>query len=176
VKFLLAGLLTACCISSAFAQSGGWKLTKVEAPNKSVAGFIYHTESVGTQTSGSRITKAVTGLRLVCSGPEFIAQGTEVPLIAIYWNTMQGGSQQSLNVRVDGKTVELGQAQQWRQDGQLLYRPLSESAALIQAMKLGRAVSFEWNSSDGSKRQTVFNLGDFRSDLAEFNTSCKTQI
>lgn len=175
MKFLVVGFLAACSIGSAFAQAGAWKLTKVETPNKSVAGFIYHTESVGTQTSGSRVTKAVTGLRLVCSGMES-AQGTEVPLIAIYWNTMQGGGQQSLNVRVDGKAVELGQSQQWSQDSQLLYRPLGESRGLIQAMKLGRSVSFEWIGADGSKRQTIFNLSDFRSDLAEFNTSCKTQI
>ncbi len=119
MKFLVVGLLAACCIGSAFAQAGAWKLTKVETPNKSVAGFIYHTESVGTQTSGSRVSKAVTGLRLVCSGPDFVAQAAEAPLIAIYWNTMQGGGQQSLNVRVDGKAVELGQSQQWNQDGQL---------------------------------------------------------
>ena len=176
MKFLFAGLLTACFVSSAFAQSGGWKLTKVESPNKFVAGFIYHTESVGTQTNGGRVTKAVTGLRLVCSGPDYVAQKTDVPIIAIYWNTMAGGSQQSLNVRVDGKVVELGQAQQWNQDGQLLYRTLDESRALIQAMKLGRSVSFEWAGTDGSKRQTIFNLSDFKSDLAEFNESCKTQI
>lgn len=113
MKFLLAGLLSAFCIGFVFAQAGGWTFTKVETPNKSIAGFIYHTESVGTQTNGSRVIKSVTGLRLVCAGPEFVTQGKEVPLIAIYWNTMQGGSQQTLNVRVDGKVLELGQALLW---------------------------------------------------------------
>jgi len=173
MKFLLCGLLSMCCVSSALA-AGAWKLVEVEDATKSVVGIIYHSESVGTATASSdRVSKLVTGLRLVCSTKDQNLGRNEMPVIAVYWNLMAGNSPQTPVIRVDGKQIESGQ---WNQEGQLLYRPINESPALMQALKIGKTVSFDWKGGDNIRRQTVFDLRDFKSDLTKFNASCKTYI
>ena len=160
---------------SAMAQSSDWKLTTVPGADRETVGHIYHTSAVGTQT-GSKIEKFVTGLRLVCTARESTSNKNADPVIAIYWNTMIGSTPQFVDIKVDGRQVGVGQETKWDQDGPLLLRRISESSTLMQSMKTGRSISFQWSGTDGVRRATIFDLRNFRSNLSEFNTLCKTQI
>lgn len=171
---ILFVILSSLYIGNCFAQD--WRLTYIESEQKVPAGVIYHTESRGTEVSGNVTKKVITGLRLACAGKDFLVKMGSEPVIAVYWNTMTGNMPQTVSVKVDGKEIELGQAKQWRQEGNLLYRPLESSRGLLQALKVGRLVSFEWVSSDSTKRQTVFDITDFRTDLSKFNDYCNIQI
>ena len=174
VKKLFVALASIFALS-AMAQSSNWTLTVVPGANKGTVGHIYHTSAVGTQT-GARVEKVVTGLRLVCSAADVSLDAPHQPVIALYWNTMSGSTPQFLDIKVDGKQVATGQETKWEQDGPLLLRTIAESRTLMQSMKTGRSISFQWIGTDSVRRATIFDLRDFRSDLSEFNTVCKTQI
>ena len=154
---------------SAMAQSSNWTLTAVPGVNREIVGHIYHTGAKGTQ--GEKKDKSRTGLRLVCSSRE-----NGEPVIALFWEAMTGSTPQFLDIKVDGKQVATGQETKWDQDGPLLVRSIAESKTLLQSMKTGRSISFQWIGTDSVRRATIFDLRDFRSNLSEFNTVCKTQI
>lgn len=160
---------------SAMAQSSDWKLTAVPGADAGTVGHIYHTSAVGTQ-SGARTEKFVTGLRLVCTTRESTSTKSAEPVIAIYWNTMIGSTPQFVDIKVDGRQVGVGQETKWDQDGPLLMRTIAGSKELMQSMKTGRSISFQWASYEGVRRTTIFDLRDFRTNLNEFNALCKTQI
>jgi hypothetical protein len=147
----------------------------VPGADRGIVGHIYHTSAVGTQT-GSKVEKVVTGLRLVCTAEGFTANKNSEPVIAIYWNTMIGSNPQFIDIKVDGRQVGVGQETRWDQDGPLLLRTIADSKTLLQSMKTGRSISFQWTGTDAVRRSTIFDLRDFRSDLSEFNKICKTQI
>lgn len=165
-------LLSAAFAMSAMAQASDWKLTTVPGYDKGTVGYIYHTSAVGTAQTGSKTEKYVTGLRLVCSASDVVLDGNKQPVIAIFWDRMIGSMPQNVEVKVDGSSQEI----RWDQDGTLLLRSVSESKALIQSMKTGNKISFQWTASDSVRRTTMFDLRTFRSDLSEFNKVCKTQI
>lgn len=160
---------------SAMAQSSDWKLTTVPGADRVTVGYIYHTSAVGTQV-GAKTEKVVTGLRLVCTAPGFTANKNSEPIIAVYWNTMTGSTPQFLDIKVDGRQVGTGQETKWDQDGPLLLRTIDSSRTLLQSIKTGNRISFQWTGTDAVRRTTIFDLRDFRSNLSEFNTICKTQI
>ncbi len=162
--------LTSVFALSAMAQSSDWKLTAVPGADNGTVGHIYHTSAVGTQT-GANITKVVTGLRLVCT-----VHGDHKPVIALYWNTMVGNIPQFLDIKVDGRQVSSTNESRWIQDGPLLVRSVEESRTLLQSMKTGGKISFQWTGTDAVRRTTIFDLRDFKSNLSEFNALCKTQI
>jgi hypothetical protein len=174
VKKLFVALASIFALS-AMAQSSDWKLTAVPGPDRGTVGYIYHTSAVGTQI-GAKAEKIVTGLRLVCTATGFTANKNSEPVIALYWNTMTGSTPQFLGIKVDSRQVGVGQETRWVQDGPLLLRTIEESSTLLQSMKTGNKISFEWTGTDAVRRSTIFDLRDFRSNLNEFNTVCKTQI
>lgn len=174
VKKLFVALVSIFALS-AMAQSSDWKLTTVPGADRGTVGYIYHTNSIGTQV-GAKTMKVVTGLRLVCTAEGFTANKNSEPIIALYWNTMTGSIPQFLDIKVDGRQVATGQEIRWDQDGPLLMRTINSSRTLIQSMKTGNRISFQWTGTDAVQRTTVFDLRDFRSNLSEFNTLCKTQI
>lgn len=165
-------LLSAAFTMSAMAQTSDWKLSAVPGYDKNTVGYIYHTSAVGTAQSGTRIEKFVTGLRLVCAETLVSPNGNNQPIIALFWDRMIGSMPQTVEVKVDGSIQEI----RWDQDGPLLLRSISESRTLIQSMKTGNKISFQWTGPDSVRRTTLFDLRNFRSDLAEFNKVCKTQI
>lgn len=171
MKNLLA-ILSSFIALSAAAQSSDWKLTPVPGADRGTVGYIYHTSAQGTQSG----TKVITGLRLVCTVDGFTANKQSDPIIGLYWNTMTGNIPQLLNIKVDGRQVGTGEELRWHQDGPLLLRTIAESRTLLQAMKTGNKISFQWTGTDSINRSTIFDLKDFRSDLNEFNDICKTQI
>lgn len=165
-------LLSAALTLSAIAQTSDWKLTAVPGYDKGTVGYIYHTSAVGTAQSGTRIEKFVTGLRLVCAESLISPNGNNQPVIALFWDRMIGSMPQTVEVKVDNSSQEI----RWDQDGPLLLKPISESKTLIQSMKTGNKISFQWTGPDSIRRTTMFDLRTFRSDLSEFNKVCKTQI
>jgi hypothetical protein len=163
----LFGIVSILVAGSVQAQALGWNVSEVLGKDKTPVGYIYHSSAVGTQV-GTKTEKVITGLRLVCS-----IKSSEGPAIALYWNGMFGNTPQSVDVKVDGRKI--AQSTPWDQDGPLLFRKIADSQELMQGLKTGRAVSFEWTQS-GVKRTTVISLKDFNSGFGEFKTSCKTQI
>ncbi len=119
-----------------------------------------------------RTEKVVSGLRLVCSTKTLPAMGSE-SIIAVYWNGMFGNTNQKIDVKVDGKSIHL--TTPWDQDNQIVFRKISESTEMIQAMKTGRNITFNWVGTDSAKRITTISLRDFNQRFGEFNNSCKTQ-
>jgi hypothetical protein len=168
MKHLFAGLLVTALSLTAQAGTPNWNLTNVQNKDKVTVGYIYHTYAAGTQI-GVRTEKVAAGLRLVCS-----TKGSNEPVIAIFWSGWTGsGITQSIWSATDGKVVS---GDVWTQDVSLLYRPLSQSTKLIDAMKKSRTVQFTWIGYDAVKYDVVFDTTGFNAKLAEFNASCKTQI
>lgn len=89
---------------------------------------------------------------------------------------MHGSIPQYVNIKIDGREVGLGNNTKWDQDGPLLLRTVAESAILLQSMKTGNSISFQWTGNDSIQRRTIFDLRNFKTHLAEFNRVCKTEI
>lgn len=156
-------------------QAADWKLTAVQNADNKTVGFIYHTNAIGTQF-GPKIEKIITGLRFICASDDFIPEKNSNPVVALYWNTMIGNTSQTINITIDNKQVWTGREIKWDHDGPLLLRTITESKDLIQLMKSGHNIRFQWIGDDTINRVTEFNLRNFRSGLNEFNTVCKTEI
>lgn len=147
-------------------QAHAWNLSEVRGKELTVVGYIYHSSAVGTQI-GTKATKAITGLRLVCS-----TKSNEAA-IAIYWNGMFGNTQQTVDVKIDGRKIS--QTIPWQQDGPILFKDLFIEKELIQGLKTGRNINFEW--VQGSvKRVTTISLQDFNQNFGDFKNSCNIQL
>ena len=168
----LFGIISILAVASAPAQALEWTLSEISAKEKTVAGYIYHSSAVGTQT-GTKTEKSVTGLRLVCSTREYVAMRESDPIIAIYWNGMFGNGSHTVTVKVDGRAVQM--VTSWEQDGPVLFRKIADSKELMQGLLTGRSVRLEWESAS-VKRVTVISLKGFNTGFNEFKTSCRTQI
>lgn len=168
----LIGILALVAASNVAAQATAWNISEIKGKDNSVVGYIYHSSAVGTQIK-DKTEKVVSGLRLVCSTKSAVAMGSSESIIAIYWNGMFGNTNQKIDVKVDGKAVNLTTS--WDQDNQIVFRKISESTEMIQAMKTGRNITFSWTGTDSAKRITTVSLHNFNQKFSEFNNSCKTQ-
>lgn len=169
----LATLFSLLAFTTLAAAQQQWNITDVRKKTGELVGHIYHTSSVGTQV-GAKTEKFVTGIRLVCTTKRYLAMGNPDPIIAIYWNTMAGENTETVFIEIDGKSVS--DPLNWYQDGQILFRNLSDSHNLIQAMKSGKTMKVYWTSSDAVRRSSVFDIRTFNAKIAEFNTSCNTKL
>lgn len=167
----LFGILALVAATNVSAQVAAWNISEIKGKDNSVVGYIYHTSAVGTQVR-NKPEKIVSGLRLVCSTKTWTSNESD-SIIAVYWNGMFGNTNQKVDVKVDGRTIAL--PSNWDQDNQIVFRKISESAELVQALKTGRNVTFSWDGTDSTKRVTTFSLRDFNQKFSEFNNSCKTQ-
>ncbi len=168
----LIGILALIAATNVAAQASTWNISEIKGKDNSVVGYIYHSSAVGTQIR-DKTEKVVSGLRLVCSTKSLPAIGSPESIVAVYWNGMFGNTNQKIDVKVDGRSINL--ATHWDQDNQIVFRKISESAEMIQAMKAGRSITFSWTGTDSVKRNTTFSLRDFNQKFSEFNNSCKTQ-
>lgn len=157
-------------VSTATAETHDWQITEVSGANNTVAGYIYHIGSIGTQVT--KAEKIATSLRIVCSA----TAPTDSPLITIFWNTMTGNTSQLVETRVNGRIIQVGQPQRWDQDGPLLIRQVSESRELVMALKSSKDIEFMWISPNGVRRITMFDLRNFNIHLHEFNALCKSNL
>jgi hypothetical protein len=174
MKNVFACLILFFVSLSAMSQTTEWKIKEVKDRDNSTVGYIYHTSAVGTLI-GTRIEKYATGLRLVCStknSPNFVAD----PLIAIYWNTMNGIYMRDVEVSVDNKIPDTKLSGQWEADGALLLRTIPDSKNLMQALKTSHTIRLSWVGEDSFKRITVFDLKSFNLRAAEFSSLCKTEL
>ena len=90
---------------------------------------------------------------------------------------MFGNNVANVDILVDGKNVRnLTNPGIWVQDGPILFRNISESKELVDALKVGRTVTFSWIGPDSVTRRTGFNLRGFTQNLPRFNQSCKTNL
>ena len=164
-------------IMSVGAYATDWKIIEVKNTDKTaIAGYIYYTEAVGTKF-GLNKEKVTTGFRFVCSSKEYrVVENTE-PIIAIFWEgSPHGTTFQQVEVKIDGKEIQMPQPQRWTQEGPLLYRKISESKSFIQAMRSGKYVSFSWMGTDAYRRTTIFDLQYFTMYFSEFMTKCEIQL
>ena len=168
MKNLFVGLIATFVVVGAMAENTNWEISKVTDRNNATVGYIYHTGAIGTQIN-ARPEKVATSLRLVCS----TLQKNSEPLVVIFWNTLNGNIPQTVEMHTDKRVTE---TLQWDQEGQVLMRSAAESKKLIQAMKTGNNISFLWTGTDSIRRNTNFNLRDFKTHLNEFNTLCKTEL
>lgn len=167
MKTLIASAILALMPVASFAQSSSWVLSEVTNTNKEPVGYIYHTYARGTSTLHSSKNVVVSGLRFVCS-----VKGRHEQHIAVFWNgVLMSNTQQNIEISVD-KNVPLKTT--WVREGTLIHSPVVDNANLINALKRGRVVRFNWEGVDYSKQVVAFDLKDF--NLAEFNKSCKTSL
>lgn len=172
-KLLLS--VSLLCATSAMAQSeSDWAVTNVRTKSDPtvVVGYIMYTNVIGTQKSTVE-KKVLSSLRLVCSGTTKNKEND--PVIVLYWNSMYGSTPQSVNITADGKKLP-GSPVMWTQDGSSLLMSVSSAPALIQSMKTGERIKFEWTSSDSVNRTVVFSTRTFKHRLNEFNRVCETNI
>lgn len=148
-------------------QFSGWKLSKITDSNRVTVGHIYHTDAKSENNA--------IGLRLVCAAPTFTIKGNNDPMIVLFWDQMTGNIPQMVEIKIDGKQIGVGQEFRWDQDGNILLRSINESRPIIQGMKTGRSIRFQWGPSNKT-RIAVFDLRDFNSNLAEFNKVCQTNL
>lgn len=133
---------------------------------KGVAGYIYHSYSVGTMYSDG-VVKNVTNLRLICP-----ARGKAPAIVAVYWDGQDDVSNTNIiEISIDRKIFI--DTQMWMHDRSLQYRPLNESGQLIIAMRNAKMIEFKWFDISGVQKETIFDLTNFKSHLDEFYTSCK---
>lgn len=149
-------------MSSSYAVTN-WKLSEVPGPNKTVAGHIYHTESLGTRSGKS--VKVYSGLRMVCSTRGEIA-------IVLFWNDIVALRNDTLILTsLPGKPAE---PSMWHSDNGLLYLDISEAAHLLQMLKMGKVIKFQWTDTVDNHYTTAFDMSGF--NISGFNTKCNTQL
>jgi hypothetical protein len=166
MKTLISAILALASVA-AQAQNSSWTLTEVPNANKEPVGYIYHVYSRGTATLAGTDSTVAAGLRFVCS-----TKGAQEPIVAVFWNgVLMSGTSQELEIIVD-KIALL--KPKWTHEGSLIYSPVSSHPDLLSALKRGRAVKFSWQGNDSAKYVVTFELKDF--NLANFNTSCKTNL
>lgn len=169
MKKIIAGISFALASMGAYAQTQTpiWNLYQVNADEGHVAGYIFHTESIGTRYTATP-TKAGTSLRLICS-----LAGVWDPMIAVVWDGVEMSSKDlSVKIVIDGKTNDTIQEYHWTQESKMTYRLLKDSPELLDAMKKGHRISLTWFDSDAVKRTTIFSLITFNAYLGDFNTAC----
>ena len=167
MKKLVYGAFFALLSSTAICQPVTWTLSEVKGKTE-VAGYIYHTSATGTQY-GVKTEKVFTSLRFACS-----PKSSAPPLMIIMWNNMKGSSVQYVHTTVDGKIVPAND--QWSQDESIVYRSITESDPIMQQLKAGTIVTFNWIDNNAVRRTTAFDLRDMKRGLGDFNTVCHTQI
>jgi len=163
------GLLSLCISLNVLARDPNWKIIKITGKDSAPVGYMYETGSVGHQTFGSRTEKLVTGLRIICS-----VASKESPVIGVFWNTMQAEDIQHISIKIDKK--QYSEKLEWFPDQSILWRNTSELNSLIQSLKNGQMVDFEWTDKNNVNRRTIFDLRSFNSHLNEFNTLCKIKL
>lgn len=167
MRKLFATFMLLVASTAATAQyTGEWVLTPVVDHHRDlrpVVGFIYQTAAQGT-VMGGKYEKAVTKLELVCS-----ATSKEPPVVILFWDRLIGNIPQMIDIKVDGKMLERSK---WQQDQSMLIRPIAEAAQLMQAMKTGKSITFDWLGNDGVRRVTMFDLRSYNTNLSDFNKNC----
>lgn len=145
--------------SASYAQiPESWKLTEIKNTQQEPVGYIYHTESIGKDTSGK---KYVTGLRFICS-----SKSSNNAILAVFW---QGGIQdeiQSLEIKIDNKIIR---SDQWNTEGPLLIKSFDSLQTLLKQMSAGKNLGFSWEAN-GLKYQTLFTLRGY--DISKFKKIC----
>ena len=146
-----------------------WRLDTANTESGRPLGYIYQIYAIGT-VYRTPIKKDITALRLICS-----AKGDVDPIIAIYWDEETEGTQHPIDFHVDIKIdgYNFNQTLLWNEESKLTWRSLTQSRELIDAMKIGHIVSFNWIDSDKKRRYTIFSLTDFGTHINDFNTVCK---
>jgi len=173
MKQLLATIALAlssfACFSQEIPQSQ-WSLVEVTQPvanHSSTVGYIYHTASAGYEYIGRANFTHHTELRFICS-----AKGKPNPIIAIFWEgqNSQINLLKGITIKVDRKEVVQNNDYEWVQEGPLTYRKYEESTDLMNALKTGHMVSFEWPAY-----HTIFSLTGFQQNFDDFLAKCKLQ-
>jgi hypothetical protein len=170
VRKLFAGLLSVLAMTAGAAETSTWNLVEVQTKDKTVVGYIYHTAAVGTQLNNKKIEKVGAGLRLICS-----SKGNGESIITVYWDGMHGNTTQNVEVTVDKKQIAIGAPVRMNQDGPIIYRSLSESRFILQAMKTGQNIQFVWTGTDSINRTVIFNIQEFNSNYAAFASACRLE-
>jgi hypothetical protein len=162
------GLVLALASSLALAQSAEWKLSEIRDKGNTPVGYIYHSYAVGTEHGNGKVNnKSATGLRLICS-----TKGSAAPIIAIYWDTpLLSESTQSVMWMSDFVAIQA--ADNWKQEGKILYSSFSANPTLIAALKTRKTISASWADKYGVQRIAIYNLDGFNAHLNEFNSACK---
>ena len=163
--------ITLCLAFGVNAQTPDWRLVPVKDRSNNVVGYIYHTEAIGRQI-GTQPEKVQTGLRLVCAKSD----DRDDPLIIVYWEGMFGNIPENVTILVDGRKIGVGQTYEWKRDGPVLHRKISESGEILRAIKTGRTISLSWTENRSVQKTTVFDLRTFNSNIGNFNSSCNTGV
>ena len=163
-------------LNPAHAQPTDWNfkaVTEQSVGADNPVGYIYKQEVVGVATRDNHTTNKRASLSLACS----VKDGSNAtPKIILQLEGLQGYGSPRINYTVDSRVTPAGNAWTMRQENDILYKDTSEAQELLQAMKQGRTVAFDWVGSDKTRYLTTFNLNSFRNNLSEFNTKCKSDI
>lgn len=168
MKKLLFGtiLLLMAIASHADQPSPLWNLFGIPDAGGKTVGYIYEIYAIGTLYN-IQPEKNLSAIRLICP-----SNGISPPVIALFWEGAKGlGNNQHLDIMIDRHIIQ--QEWYWTQEETLTYRPLLDSKELIDAMKLGHTISFNWFDNNAKRRRVIFSLISFNLYLNDFNAVCK---
>lgn len=172
MKFII-GILLALASTTAFSQHETWKVTEVGSADPEKKGYILHIQSVGYDTKNDK-NKIVSGVRLICSTNKNIP---DTPIFSLFWNHTSSVSMfSSIDIKVDNNKLPSNQLSGWSHDEKLIYKPVSELKPLIQMMKSGKKLDFEWSGGSYGKHTTSVAIGNFPNALSIFNNRCNTNL
>lgn len=172
MKYTFVGIVAALSMLTANADNTDWSLNEVISKDNSIAGYVYETIAVGTQ-SGSRPEKNISSIQLVCTVLVPDSNNLPEPLLMLTWNTLEGNSPQLVDLIVDnGSAYTL----KFEHDGSLLYRPLSESTQLLHSIITSKNVKVSWTDETGTRRIVIFNLRNINAQLNVFSDKCGVKL
>jgi hypothetical protein len=144
-----------------------WYLAQVQNSQKTTIGYVYHTNAYGYNNDH----KEVASLKLVCSVIKDTPLNT-TPIVAFQTPSILDIQNIDFMVKVDGKKVQLDSP--WKREGTLIYREISNSHELLNAMSHGKLVSMETSDIHGNY-MVVFDSHDFGNKFIEFEAGCNSK-
>ncbi len=159
MKKLLTLLTLSYCMTTN--ASAAWTLAAI--PNKEQpVGYIYYRNAIGTHGN----TKSFTSLRFICS-----LKGGE-PIVGLFWDNLNTSNDTLITTYANNTIIT--QPVFWVNEGNLLFKNMSDAGDLIGAIKAGKIVKFQWTANDTTQYVTAFNTSG--ADFTDFNTKCKVQL
>jgi hypothetical protein len=151
--------------SVVLAQTASWTIRD----DPSGQGTVYRSEVIGASSRDKNTRQARVALQFACGA-------TMQPILMLQWEGMQGYGTRRVNYSVDRRISPGGASFTMHQENDILYRDLESSRELLQAMKSGSTITFDWVGLDQTRYLATFNLSTFRSNLSEFNRKCNTTL
>jgi len=166
MKYLLAFLLFIS--APAYAD---WFSSTLTDQSRLSKGIIIHTHAIGMDSSLPN-PSIKASLQISCMN-----QGSAIEqrsLLSLRWiENASSYKPESMEIKIDSVRYPMASKIDWIQHKNILYRPVSHSTELIEAMLSAKQIEFSWKSADSSSQRIIFSLNDFSNNLRTFNLTCQ---